>query len=141
MTYIRVTGLDQLADLIQDVEIYDDKKIAEIIGELEIAKAYIERELAKLFAHHNEEHFAVELEIIGRNQFIINVYADEVGTFVYYGTSAHPISSDSPMPMYDGEFFARTVSHPGQSPMYDEIDRIVQNAVLVMWMGDAGWAS
>lgn len=60
---------------------------------------------------------------------IIVVATDNVGIFLYKGTSAHDISSSfTPMPMPDGGF-SRSVRHPGTKSMKTEIDAAIRSAI------------
>lgn len=75
------------------------------------------------------KHFDVQVNPFGIGVQIIVAPNDDVGRFIYSGTSAHDISSSyEPMPMPDGGF-SRSVRHPGTKSLKPQIDRAVSSAV------------
>jgi hypothetical protein len=140
----KVTGLDELMKVYDRMQYKDVEIYARVGAELAAVRDYIDRKLQETFSNHNEDHFVVELNFGGSGSYNLVVTSDEVGTFIYYGTSAHSISSDGPMPLWGGTAFARSVMHPGQESKKEEIDDIVAEAFEIMWSAGEGgtlWAS
>jgi len=141
---MRVTGLQQLMKVYDRVQYKDVELLAKTVAQLQGVKEYIERKLLEMFPNHNQEHFVVELNFGGAGSYNLTINSDEIGSFIYYGTAAHSISSDGPMPLWGGTAFARSVVHPGQESQREEIDQIVADAFEIMWTAGSGgelWAS
>lgn len=74
------------------------------------------------------KHFTVDIQPGSGTGVKVCVNVDDIGRFLYSGTSPHTIRSSTPMPMPDGGF-AMSANHPGQKELKPEIDRAITAAV------------
>lgn len=97
---------------------------------------FINIRLQQLFG--DGRHFDTTIMYLSQGVFRVDISADEVGTYIYYGTAAHSITSPLAMPLGDNRFASR-VNHPGTPSRKAEIDAIIQEAMLAFRAGNAVW--
>lgn len=75
------------------------------------------------------KHFAVTVDMGSTGMKVCVKSTDMVGNFIYEGTVAHDIISDTAMPLSNGNF-AQRVHHPGTESLKSDIQNAVNTAVL-----------
>ena len=79
------------------------------------------------------KHFIVKIEPgVGYMKVVLKP-KDAVGSYIYWGTKRHSISSSEPMPIGNSRF-ARNVSHPGTDSMKQKIDGAVRKSLAEVRM-------
>jgi hypothetical protein len=94
--------------------------------------AAIRRNLAQAIGDKSK-HFVVKIEPgVGYMKVVLKP-KDAVGSYIYWGTKRHSISSSEPMPIGNSRF-ARNVSHPGTDSMKQKIDGAVRKSLAEVRM-------
>lgn len=99
---------------------------------------YINMRLEQLFGAGR--HFSVDVTYMSQGIFKINIHADEIGHYIYYGTSSHNITSPLAMPLGDNRFASR-VNHPGTESRKKDIDAIIFETMMALKAGNTPWHS
>jgi hypothetical protein len=94
--------------------------------------AAINRNLSQAIGEKSK-HFTVKVQPMGSYMKVILKPKDAVGSYIYWGTKRHSISSSEPMPIGNSRF-ARNVNHPGTDPMKDKIDAAVRRSLAEVKM-------
>lgn len=97
---------------------------------------YINVRLKQIFGE--SLHFVAHVEYLSEGVFQVKISADEIGVYLYYGTSSHRINSIGAMPIGEGRF-AHSVNHPGTAARQPEIDAIIQEALISVRAGNYLW--
>ena len=79
------------------------------------------------------KHFTVKIQPGPIYMKVVLKPKDSVGSYIYWGTKRHSISSSEPMPIGNSRF-ARNVSHPGTDPMKEKIDSAVRRSLAEVRM-------
>jgi hypothetical protein len=94
--------------------------------------AAIRRNLAQAIGDKSK-HFVVKIEPgVGYMKVVLKP-KDAVGSYIYWGTKRHSISSSEPMPIGNSRF-ARNVNHPGTDSMKQKIDGAVRKSLAEVRM-------
>lgn len=123
-------------EVIDNINIQTDVVALKMASTIRTAKEYIAAGLRQMFP--DSGHFLVEMQALGPTAYDVSIYADEIGGYIYYGTSSHNISANRAMPLGESRF-ASSVSHPGTMPRKDEIDKLVENAMRTIWLESSIW--
>lgn len=97
-----------------------------------ILAAAITRNLSQAIGEKSK-HFTVKIQPRGGYMMVVLKPKDAVGSYIYWGTRSHSISSPEPMPIGNNRF-ARNVSHPGTDPMKEKIDSAVRRSLAEVRM-------
>jgi hypothetical protein len=94
--------------------------------------AAITRNLSQAIGDKSK-HFTVKIQPGPLYMKVVLKPKDAVGSYIYWGTRRHSISSSEPMPIGNSRF-ARNVNHPGTDPMKQKIDAAVRKSLAEVKM-------
>jgi hypothetical protein len=127
MITAKISNLNVLTMAQQSLSSHADDAMVKASKTVILLQSIIKAKLAEILGQ-KAKHFDVSVDSGAGGMKVCVKSTDMVGNFIYEGTIAHDIISDTAMPLSNGNF-AQRVSHPGTESMKKDIQTAVNLAV------------